>query len=72
MMNKIVKLYEVTFMAYTDASLTKVYNGITNEYLDIKNTPMVIQEDQIGHYMNFGDGINSMKFIGYLHDKNKK
>jgi hypothetical protein len=64
-----IKIYAITFMKYTNGAKTTVRNDITNEYLDVNEGPILIREDEIPYYINFGKGIDIMRFVGYLGNK---
>ena len=59
-----VKLYEVTFLNYTDYTRDTI-KGPDNEYIKTPD-PMIISENDIPYFSKCGGGIESLKFVGYL------
>ena len=69
----LVKVYAVTFMRYTNGLRDTVYNTKTNQYLDViednnYSGSFLIKENDLDHYKDYGDGFESVKFIGYMED----
>jgi len=63
------KLYKVTFITYTNYSNDTVYNRELDIYTAAKE--VVIKESEIEYWRNFGDGIESLMFVGYLVSKDQ-
>ena len=59
------KLYEVTFNQYTNYSEDAVWNKKTNRYLNTSE-PIIIREEQIPYMKYWGEGINTLKYVGVL------
>ena len=59
------RLYEVTFNRYTNYSHDAVRNGETGRYLDTSE-PIIIREEQIPCMKDWGEGINTLKYVGVL------
>ena len=67
--SKRVKIYAITFMQYIDDHSSVVRNDNTNEYIDVSNSPILIKEEDISYYNDFGNGIDNMRFVGFLNNK---
>lgn len=61
-----IKLYKVTFNHYTDSTNMTVYNDVTDDYLDIPFGGLIIHERAISKYMNYGNGIKTLEFVGTI------
>ena len=59
------KIYKVEFMEYTDYNRDKVSNINHIDYLRVPS-PFLIRESEIEFHKNFGGGIKSLEFVGYL------
>lgn len=68
-MKKLVKLYSVEFIEYTNAT----YDTVTNkdgQYLDVKvenGGGFIIREDEIDFYKQFGKGFRSLNYVGHMY-----
>lgn len=68
-MKKLIKLYSVEFIEYTNA----VYDTVANEdgqYLDVKvenGGGFIIREDEIDFYKQFGKGFRSLNYVGRMY-----
>ncbi len=60
-----IKIYEIEFITYTDATKTTVYCESLNQYIEVGNEPFLISEDQVEFYKQFGNGIRSLTFVGW-------
>lgn len=66
---KLVKLYSVEFIEYTNAT----YDTVTNkdgQYLDVKvenGGDFIIREDEIDFYKPFGKGFRSLNYVGRMY-----
>ena len=59
------RLYEVTFNQYTNYSCDAVWNEETKDYIDTSE-PVIIREEQIPFMKYWGEGINTLKYVGVL------
>ena len=59
------KLYEVTFMQYTNPTKDKVKSEDGKEYIDT-DKPLIIKEEDIDRIRKYGNGIKELKYIGQL------
>ena len=61
---KYVKLYKVTFNSYTNA----LYNTVrhSNDFLHIPETGLVIREDELDIYKEYGNGFASLTIVGEM------
>ena len=68
-----MKIYEITFIKYGNYDKTHVYqNEQCNEKCDSSlDVPehMLITEDDIEFFKNYGNGIDSLKYVGDLFNK---
>ena len=59
------RLYKVTFNQYTNYSRDAVRNEKTSRYLDTSE-PIIIREEQIPYMKDWGEGINTLEYVGVL------
>jgi hypothetical protein len=73
-MKKLVKVYSVIFMQYTNCSRDTISNNKKDtEYITVnehgfENAPFLIKENDIDKYKDFGGGIKELIFAGYMED----
>ena len=74
-MSKLVKVYSVTFMQYTNCSNQTISNNdkkdtkyITVNEHGFEHAPFLIKENDIDKYKDFGGGIKELIFAGYMED----
>ena len=60
------KIYRVNFRKYTNHLKNTVWDG--NDYVNAKYNDFLISEDDIDKIKDFGDGISTMEFVGYLYE----
>ena len=60
-----VKIYKITFNKYWDYmyGIIKNANGVQ---IEIGKGNLLIKEDEIEYYRQFGDGIQSLELVGYM------
>ena len=72
-MKRMVKVYEVEFMSYTNCLHNTVSTYSTKseneeiEYLDVSSYPFLVKEDDLSHYSKFGGGYKSITFVGNMY-----
>ena len=70
---KKTKIYSATFIQYTNCMHDTVSTGSGNiaeeKYLDVSEGPVLIREEDIDFYKQFGNGFASLNFVGYLVEK---
>ncbi len=59
------KLYKVTFNRYSNYSRDAVWNEKASSYLDTSE-PVIIREEQIPFMKDWGEGINTLEYVGVL------
>jgi hypothetical protein len=71
--NKKTKIYAATFIQYTncmhDTVATNSESIKDEKYLDVTDGPILIREEDIEFYKQFGNGFDTLKFVGYLVEK---
>ena len=74
-----VKIYRITFRQYINGSRNTVSNhNSTNpcekdSYIELeKNGSILVRENEIDFYKQFGDGIDTMEFVGLLYPERNK
>ncbi|MBR4397351.1 MAG: hypothetical protein IKS93_05805 [Methanobrevibacter sp.] len=71
--NTLVKLYRVTFNQYTNcmrdtvAKHTKVEGKDGTEYLTIPKGDLIVREDELNEYKEYGDGFESIRIVGEMY-----
>jgi hypothetical protein len=64
------KIYVVRFISYSNSIKTIVTSGI--DYLDTDDFGnLLIRESELDYYRVYGKGYFSIKFVGYLKERNK-
>ena len=65
---KLVKLYSVEFIEYTDVTHTAVINDEW-KYLNVDgpDRKLVIREDEFDFYKQFGEGFRSLNYVGSMY-----
>ena len=73
-----VKMYKVTFRTYTNSCRNVIRHDKSSlDYLDVTNDYtgdegyLIIREDEIEKYQQYGNGIKEMEFVGYAYLDNK-
>jgi len=66
-MSKLVKIYAVGFMQYTNCMNDVVcHNEKDMCYIDVGRQPFLVPEDQLGYFSNFGGGYKDVHFVGNM------
>ena len=61
------KIYSVEFCQYTNCMNDTVrHNTKDMTFIDVGRDPFLIPEDKIDYYMEYGQGIKDMRFVGYM------
>ena len=69
--NKMIKLYRVEFIEYNNHMYDSISCSKWNTTISLSEPKyLIIKESDIDYYRNFGGGIKSMDFIGYMEDRN--
>ena len=64
---KCVKLYKVTFNSYTNALYNTVrHNNNTLDFLHIPETGLIVREDELDTYKEYGNGFASLNIVGEM------
>ena len=77
-MKRMVKVYEVEFMSYTNCLNDTVSTYPTKsedediEYLDVSGYPFLVKEDDLSYYSKFGGGYKSITFVGNMYIESKE
>lgn len=70
-----VKVYSITFNAYTNCLHDTVSNGTYDikdaEYMYVGRDPLLIREDEIEKYRTWGGGIKDLHYVGNLIEEDK-
>lgn len=59
------RIYQIEFNQYINAMDKEVYCKESDEYMNTP-FPFLIREDEIGEMHKWGQGIKTLKFMGYL------
>lgn len=78
-LSEAVKMYKITFRDYTNAcrNVVSYYDKGQFNYLDTTKDYtgddgyLIIREDEIEKYQQYGNGIKEMEFVGYAYLDNK-
>lgn len=69
----VIRVYEIEFMDYTNAMRNTVIKNTTERiYKSIPSNndgKLLIKEDDISYWQQFGNGIKNMKYVGELHER---
>ena len=69
-MRYMIKLYRITFIEYLDPSRETIYSPEFHQYIDSRD--MIVKESDIEYFKSFGNGIKSLEFVGYMHERPKR
>lgn len=65
-----MKLYEVTFMQYTNAMQDTISDGtddlMKRKFIKVGRESFIVREDQLEKIMKYGGGIRDCQFVGNL------
>lgn len=64
---KYVKLYKITFNTYTNALNDTVHhNNNTIDFIHIPETGLIVREDELDTYKEYGNGFASLTIVGEM------
>lgn len=69
---KLEKVYSIDFMEFTDLLCSSVSthsskDGLHEEYLDVRKSPVLILESDLAKFQKYGEGFRNVKFVGYIY-----
>ena len=70
-MSRLVKIYAVTFMEYTNCMKNTVYNEENDCYIQVGKEQFLVTEDDLDKLKAYGGGYRTVNFVGNIFKEDK-
>ena len=68
-MDKLIKVYAVTFLKYTSALRDTVWDEEHDKYLNIGHETFLVKEHDLAKYKSYGGGYRSIDYVGNIFEE---